>query len=332
MARQPKKEKEVTPLSKLLEAVKFISVTQKAIGTPNETHCSIGYGYLVAFNGVIAAGARVDTQLRACPHTLSFSAALAKCRGTVSFGLEASTNLTGERLRVTDNRFTAIIDTLELSALSTATPDDLIVNVDNSLLVALNTCCELLSDITVLGSSLLLRANTCVTTNRIIVLEAWHGYDLPTLTVPKEFIAAISKTGKDLDGLGFGRRTLTVWFTDGSWLRSQLYTDEWPSRLDHVLNEVAPLHVFDDAVSKAIAEVASFSDDMVKVTREEVLAYAEKHERAKITLDQAQRFSFSVNPKLFALVEKHLGAVDIVDNTLYFMKDNARGVMKLLKE
>ena len=62
-----------------------------------------------------------------------------------------------------------------------------------------------------------------------MLMEAWHGLDLPpNVPLPKQFVAALVKQKKNLTGFGFSRSSATFYFEDGCWLRTQLYSDEWP--------------------------------------------------------------------------------------------------------
>jgi hypothetical protein len=69
-------------------------------------------------------------------------------------------------------------------------------------------------------------------TNTTVLFEYWHGIDLPPwgFAIPKAFAAAIVKTPKKPTGFGFGERSVTIWFEDGSWLKTQLFNvSEWPN-------------------------------------------------------------------------------------------------------
>jgi hypothetical protein len=80
--------------------------------------------------------------------------------------------------------------------------------------------------------SLLLRNNSMFSCNgQSVIFEYWHGIDLPPwgMALPKPFVQAIAKQTKKLTGFGFSERSVTMYFEDGAWIKTQLYdATQWP--------------------------------------------------------------------------------------------------------
>lgn len=113
----------------------------------------------------------------------------------------------------------------------------------------------------VLTHSVLMNGASVIATNRVMLVEYWHGLDLPpNVPLPKEFITALVKCKKNLTGFGYSNCSATFYFEDGSWLRTQLYSDEWPD-VSRILNREANLWTIDPNFFKALDAIAPFSED-----------------------------------------------------------------------
>jgi hypothetical protein len=94
-----------------------------------------------------------------------------------------------------------------------------------------------------------------------MVLEYWHGLDLPpNVPLPKEFVTALTKQKKNLTGFGFSNNSATFYFEDGCWLKTQLYADSWPD-MNRILSLRGNLWTIDPNFYKALDAVEPFSED-----------------------------------------------------------------------
>lgn len=119
----------------------------------------------------------------------------------------------------------------------------------------------------VITASVLMNGSTVISTNRVMIMEAFHGLDLPpNIPLPKQFVAALVKQKKNLIGFGFSNSSATFFFEDGCWLKTQLYSDEWPD-VSRILNRQANLWSIDPQFFKALDAVEPFSEDGNVYTR-----------------------------------------------------------------
>ena len=210
----------------LLQALQFIAVAQRAVGNDMERHCMLYAHYATAFNGLIAAGMRIEEDLQCCPHTVKLIAALENCGEGYNIGHVAQ-----DRLMVASGDFTASIPLIDGSVLQWAMPDPKQIVVDDTLKAAMFAVVGVVNDKAerVHESAVLMQSRTCAATDGIVILEAWHGWDLPpNILLPKACVVALNKARKQLIGIGFGDTTVTFWFEDQSWIRTQRYLAEWP--------------------------------------------------------------------------------------------------------
>lgn len=257
MAKKPTK-----PLStisnKLLEAVTFLSNVTKSEGSPYETHILLSNKTATAFNGIIAAGQLIDEELLAAPHNETLITALKKCGEQFSI-----TQLDSGKLSIKSGKFRALVPCIDPALLSMPIPDNPCAVIDDRLREGLAALEIIKTDNAqrVVTQSFLLNGQSIIATDGKIIMEWWHGIDLPTgLAIPKALIPVITKTSKKLSGFGFSNCSVTFYFEDYSWIRSQLYAEAWPN-ISNILNKPNnPLPVPKDFYT-ALDAVAPFSEN-----------------------------------------------------------------------
>lgn len=257
MARQPRSAKPENK-SKLLSAMEFVSCVCEKIGAPFETHVGLKNHWAIAFNGIVAAGAPIDEDVYCYPHTIDLVTALSKCEENISLTL-----LDNERLSIKSGKFKAVIDCLDPQLMQEALPDPQIVGITNAFKEAVEAVGVLASENAqdILTASVLMNGSTVISTNRTMLFEYWHGLDLPpNVPLPKEFVKALAKQKKNLTGFGFSNCSATFYFEDGCWLRTQLYSEQWPD-VSRILNIEGNMWSIDPNFFKALDAVAPFSED-----------------------------------------------------------------------
>lgn len=258
MPPKPRSAKSQVQSSQLLDALQFCSVVSEKVGTPYETHIGLCNNWAVAFNGIIAAGAPIKEDIYCHPHTLLFIEALSKCDENYSL-----TQLDNGRLSVKSGKFKALIPCLDPALMQEAIPDPQIVGITNKFKEAIEAVGVLANENAqhVLTASVLINGATVISTNRLMLFEAWHGLDLPpNVPLPKQFVAALVNQKKNLTGFGFSNNSATFYYEDGCWLRTQLYSDSWPD-VSKILERPANLWSIDPNFFKALEAIIPFSED-----------------------------------------------------------------------
>lgn len=253
----PKPRSKSQPTNALLEALQFCSVVSEKLGAAYETHIGIRNNWAIAFNGIIAAGAPISEDIQCYPHTLLLVEALSKCDENYSL-----TQLDNGRLSVKSGKFKAVIPCLDPELMQNAEPDPCIAPLTNAFKDAVEAVGVLANENAqhVLTASVLMNGPSVISTNRVMLLEYWHGLDLPSnIPLPKQFVAALVKQKRDLTGFGFSKSSATFWFGN-YWLRTQLYSDEWPN-VSSILDRKANLWAIDLNFFKALESIEAFSID-----------------------------------------------------------------------
>jgi len=324
--------KKIKPSSHpLLDALRFVSLAQHDEGPLISTHCIIEYESITAFDGILAIGARIQEDLIACPNTKKFVLALERA------GIEYQiVQVSPRRLLVRSEEFHAYVVCADRAALPSLIPDAPVTVVDDRLLIALAKVAPLASakGQTVVVASIQLSAGSVIATNREVILEAWHGIELPTVLLPRVVVDALTKSKKSLASFGFSETTATFYFTDQSWIRTQLYVERWPNvkaLLDVPVNpRPVPPELFN-----AAAKVAPFSENGDVYFHDGFVSshpiFAESNSGSELKLSiEGYHASRSYRTANLALIAKHVITWDETssDDATLFFGDNIRGAIK----
>jgi hypothetical protein len=260
--RNPRKKAEPKASSKMLAALDFIA--HASDGDDNagfQRYARFANNYASASSWGMQAGHPIEEDLMLCPEIKLLRAALSRAGAALSMSA-----LDSGRLSVSGaNGFKAVVPCAPGEGLPPVLADRNIAPIDDRIrdgFKAVLACAREEAE-TVMETTLLLRANTVVGCDRHLLLEHWHGNDLPpNLLVPHRFAKAVTKIAAKLIGFGWTEgRSITFHFEGGGWIRTGLGDGAWPD-VDSVLN--GPTPNYQDApkgLFEAIKAVADFSKD-----------------------------------------------------------------------
>jgi hypothetical protein len=242
--------------SKLAEALNFVVA---ASGDDAWAHGRMAGHWISATNGALSAGHMIEEEMAACPHIGRLIDALNKAGATLA--LTARENGT---LMVSGDKLKAIVPCVPGETLAPATPDPQCAAIDDRIKEGFAKLLPLikLEAERVIEVSILLRNNSMFSCNGNVIFEYWHGIDLPPwgLAIPKAFVAAIAKQSKKLTGFGLSDRSVTFYFDDGAWLKTQLFRNEWPDIDALFAVEAFPAPV-PEGLFEGVRAIENFSED-----------------------------------------------------------------------
>lgn len=324
----PRNRKRSEPASPLADALKFISVAQQETGTPYQTHSILENGFALAFNGVITAGMAIAENVTFCPHSARFNDALA--RAGQSYVI---TQLDAESVAIKAGPFRAVVPCLPRASLPACIPDAPIAPLDDRLLQALAVVSGLCSGdpAHIATAAILLRAGSAIATDRFLALEYWHGLDLPCMRLPKATATALCKAGKPLARLGYSGNSATFYFSDGSWLKSQLYSESYPN-IDMVLNVKSNPWPVPQNFFEGVRSIAPFNDGNVVFGQNVLRSHYEDNVGASYEVSGIPK-GLRFNAKHLLAVEHYAKQIDFagVCDVTYFFGDNVRGCLTQLR-
>lgn len=251
--------------SSLWRAMHFISLAQRAVGAPEQTHCRMFNQQVVASNGIISAGHPIAEDIQCCPHSKTLTDALASL-SDATFVLSIIEN---NRLAIKSEQFEAIVHCISPAELPSVGADPAAYLVDARLVKAMDIAGTLVSEgaTKVVNASIQIRNGSVVSSNGNLIIEAWHGCNMPDLLIaPKALCTAADKASsaqsKSLYRFGFTPDSLTLHYEDGAWLKSQLYDSktELPDLMKW-LNTPAKPSAIPDNFFTVVERLEPFSED-----------------------------------------------------------------------
>lgn len=322
-ATKPSAEnKQVT--SGLSDALAFIKQAQKPIGNAYETHCMMANGGLWAYDGTLAMGHPIPESLVACPQTGLFVDALKR----VGAGLSLTQVDVGQLLINSDN-FRAIVPCLTFQDLPNVFPDNAIAPCTDELKIALAKIVDVPMENSpqLIMASIKLSNYSAMATDGKLITEVWHGVSMPDLVIPKSSAVAITKQSKKLVSFGFSPSTLTLWYENGSWLRTNLYEAAWPD-MSSAWREFKPENMKPLAKTffEAIEAVAPFNSGSIYVGSSRVSSHKDERLGASMMVPDVED-DIMLNARRVLMLRGHVDAADLADDVCYFLGTGFRAAL-----
>lgn len=248
-------KKPVKSESQLLQSLKVLSSILKDDGSVLEQHVLLRDHWAIANNGILALGEPIAEDLTAAPNGLLLKEALAKCGASFSLSqLEHSLSLKA-------GKFKALIPCMPPEDLHPAFPDPAVAQLDDRLKASLSAVAPLaLDENSVVTASVLIHNGTVTATDRKVIIQHWHGIDLPPqLTLPKALIKPLTSNSKKLTGFGFSKSSCTFHYEDSSWFKSQYFAEQWPD-VNIILDKQTNAHNLPEDFYTAIDALEKFSE------------------------------------------------------------------------
>lgn len=312
--------------NELVKALGFISLIQeKENSNPMLMHCQFTGTEITAFNGTIAIGYPYITDLIECPHTLNLLHAVKGAKGPFSITKD------GARLTLASGRFRAYVPCLPALDLTTARPDRPCARIDDRFREALRDVLPVVSETgsRILEISILMNGSTLVTCNGHIVLERFHGIDLPAgLVLPRILGIVLNKIKIPLKEFGFSERTVTLWFENGAWLRTQLYDYKYPNIGTTIFGETAKYTEIPENFTEAIEALEPFSDGRLYMCGQSISSHRDNGLGANYDLVGIPDKHY-IRLENIKLVKDWATHVDFSrpDKGLFFKGENIRGAI-----
>lgn len=256
---KPKKRTGVveTKASSLLQALTFCNLVTKSEGAPFETHVLLQNHWAFASNGILSIAIQTAEDIYAAPHNELICKALSKCGEQFSL-----TQLDNQRLSIKSNKFKAIVPCIDPLMITCLPPDPPLGVIDDRFKEAIGAVGVLAAEgaQSVVTASVLMAGASVIATDRKVVMEYWHGIDLPYgIALPKTFVNVLTKCPKKLAKFGFSQSSATFYFEDESWLKSQFFAQPWPD-IKAILDKKCNAWPIQPDFFKALDAIDPFSD------------------------------------------------------------------------
>jgi len=214
----------------ILESLHYVkgAVSNKDF-QPALRHFRIKDGRVMGYNGTIALSAPIDCDLEATPQAIPFYKAVERCVSTTALWLTPA-----GKLGVKSAAFKALIECIDDSeVLDAIVPDGEEVHLKGNLLKGLKKLQPLIgvdaSPDRTWTNGILLKGQSAFATNNIILAEYWLEADMPEVNLPAAAVAEIVRIGEEPSSVRMSPTSMTFFYADGRWMRTQLLNAEWPS-------------------------------------------------------------------------------------------------------
>lgn len=320
--------KEQTRLHKLLKALNFVSVAQKKVGLVKEQFCRIENGFIIASNEVLTVGHPVEEADFECfPHTMKLIEALARVDDSFSLEFDVPS-----ALRVLGPTFNIQVPCTSKDNLPLLLPDPQEAPITDQVGEALATLAPLVNENGSQASyaAVLLQANTAVATNGSVLIEIWHGCNLPMgMLIPKQAAVAVSKANAVLTGFGFGGSSATFYFDDGSFIKTQLYKEHYVNYLQTFNGfESLQWEELNQEALKTATLIEPFCNKNVFFSNGIISSEPEGRGTSyKLSEDSEFNSEFGISFKNLKLISKIVERISVSENRLFFLGNNLRGAV-----
>lgn len=316
MARTPKPKPAENPL---LEQLRFIASILAKKGEPAETCCVIANGAITAHNKPLSAGILTEAAITANPPAHQLLAALERCKdGYAMSELRGTVTVNSGPLRV---------NLPTVAGLVPSAPDGYRADLGPGLFEAIGLIQHIADEDAehIQSASICVQEGWVSSTNRNVILQAFHGLNLPTMMLPVRFVKRVNSVGKGIKGFGHSDSSFTVFFDDNSWMRTQLMEAE-PLPYARVCNWDGPWQAMPD-IWEALDNVIPFrgNSDAVEVCDSRIQTPTASHDAPW------EEPNIRVNADYLKAVKPFMENYAVDKGKLYFYKQPVRGVIALME-
>lgn len=247
----------------MLKELKFVmgAVSKKDM-IPAMKHFAIEGGKVRAYNGTLALCSPIPFNIDCYPKADMLYKAIANCDETVTLALTPA-----GKLSVRSGSFRALINCVEKSEVHLE-PEGTLTECDGeALLRAFKLLEPFVGDDASRpwANGVLLRGQSAFATCNVVLVEYWLGINLPrTLNVPAAAIREVIRIGEPPARLQIAENSISFLYSDGRWIRTQLFSTEWPD-LAKVLDRAHSAGPIDDRIFDALAKLKPFTDKSDRV-------------------------------------------------------------------
>lgn len=218
----------------MINDLKFVlgGVSEKGI-LPAFSHFKIENHTIRSCNGTIGKCSPIAIPINCTPKAKEFFYAVSNCDELITF------TLADNRLVITSGAYTAVVPII-LDETPHFLPEGEEFDVDGA---GLYSAFSILKDLIGNDASrpwsngVLLRGKSAYATNNVVLAQYWVGSKFPIdCTIPKETVNEVLRMPDHPTHCQIAKNSLTFHYKNGKWLRTQLFSSDWPN-VDVILDQ-----------------------------------------------------------------------------------------------
>ena len=312
----------------MLKELKFVQgAVSKKDFIPALTHFKIENGTVRSYNGMLSLCSPIPLDIDCAPKAEPLIKAIGHCDETVTLSLTPS-----GRLSVKSGSFKALIDCVQEDT-PHVKPEGEIINFDGELLLkAFQTIYPFIGTDASRpwANGILLKEQSAFATNNVTLVEYWIGANFPIhCNIPKACIKEMIRIGEAPTHAQCTENSITFHYGENTWIRSQLFSTEWPD-LSAVLNNASNQTHIDNEIFIGLEKMKPFVNKMghIYITPGLISTSRELQEGAEFVVNSLNCEGL-YNIEMLMLLE---GVANSIDWTTYprpclFMGDRLRGAI-----
>lgn len=312
----------------MLKTLKFVQgAVSKKDFLPAMTHFAIEGGFVRSYNGVLALGSPIPFNIDCKPKASVLVQAIARCEDAVALQMMPS-----GKLRIKSGSFTAMVECVQEETQHVGPEGDPFELDGAALIKALEVLEPFIGDDASRPwtNGVLLCGQSAFATNNVCLVEYWVGSVFPhVVNLPRVAVKELLRIGEAPTHGQLGENSITFHFSDGRWVRSQLFSTEWPD-LTKILNkECQPVPV-DQSLFAGLDVIRPFVDKMGRVFIEGGVIATHKDGLDGATYDAPTLTCAGVyNIKMIGLLKDRANTIDwsAYPNPCLFFGDRLRGAI-----
>lgn len=246
----------------MLEALKFVqgAVARKNV-VPELTHFRIKDGRVTAYNGSMALSSPIACVLDCAPKAATLIKAIQQAAETAALSITPA-----GRLRITSGGMKVLVDCIE-PTMPPLGPEGTLLPLNEqagaALLQAFKSVEPFIGDDAsrAWANGALMRNGAVYATCNVILVQYWLGFSLPMpVNIPYAAVKEVIRVGEAPQALQYTSNSISFLYSDGRWIRTQLFSTEWPDSIDSLLERPSEAKPIAEGLFEAVANVKNFMD------------------------------------------------------------------------
>jgi DNA polymerase III sliding clamp (beta) subunit (PCNA family) len=247
----------------MLKELKFVmgAVSKKDM-IPAMKHFAIESGRVRSYNGTLALSSPIPFNIDCYPRADMLYKAIASCDETVTLSLTPA-----GKLSVKSGAFRALISCVEKSEVHLEPTGEKFTVDGVPLLKAFKVLEPFIGDDASRpwANGILLRGQSAFATCNVVLCEYWLGATFPhVVNIPAAAVREVIRIGEEPHELQMDENSISFLYSDGRWIRTQLFSTEWPD-LAKVLEKQCNAKPVDDRIFNALDKLKAFTDKSGRV-------------------------------------------------------------------
>lgn len=311
----------------MLKELKFVqgAVSRKDL-VPAMKHFAIESGHVRSYNGVLALSSPIPFDIDCYPRAETLIKAISNCEETVTLSMTPA-----GKLRVQSGLFRALISCVEKSEIHIRPSGKMVTCDSEALLKGFKILENIIGDDASRpwANGILLRGQSAFATCNVVLCEYWLGADFPTVNIPLAAVREVVRIGEAPSHLQIDETSVSFHYSDGRWIRTQLFSTEWPD-LSRILDRSVNATPIDERIFDAMDKLRPFVDKSGRVifTADSVATHEGEDEGGRIELP-GSTVTGIYSLEMIKLLKGVATSIDFSDypNPCLFYGDRLRGAI-----